>query len=912
MKSWPKAVWQRSSGGTPLAERVSEWRSAEATSLNRDDALRAKPDTLHGLFDEQLRRAPAAVAAVCGDDRLSYRDLDRRARAVTHQLIRAGVRRGALVALCVERSLDLAVGLLGIAKAGAAYVPLDPTYPADRLAFALAETEVQVVLTQRRLLKHLPPSQAHILCCDEIQPLNGNGKKGSVSVTTAGSDLAYVMYTSGSTGQPKGVMIEHEAVVNTIVDVNQRFAVGPTDSVLALSSCTFDLSVYDMFGLWAAGGCVVLPGPAGARDPAHWARLLRRHQVTIWNSVPSSMEMLLAHQSDRPDADLNSLRLVLLSGDWIALTLPDRVRAINPGAQLVSLGGATEASIWSILYPIGPRDPSWRSIPYGRAMLNQSMHVLDEKLTVCPPGTVGHLYIGGVGLARGYWKRPELTTERFIEVPLGDQPPTRLYATGDMGRVLPDGAIEFLGRNDGQVKIRGYRIELGEVESALSHHPSIRQATVLVCERRARKQLVAYYVTYPDATPTSSELRGFLEQTLPEYMVPTRFVMLDQMPLTSNGKIDRQALSSIDQDRPAATHPGSVGESERRLMNIWQEDFGLESIGLDDDFFTLGGDSVLAASIFARIEREFSRGLSFDTLLQRPTIRLLAALLKQSPSTSARDHVVQIQAGDIRPPLFCLPGIGGSTLGFRALAERLDRTQAVYGLAPLGFDDDQAPHDSIAEMAAHAIEEMRLVQPDGPYCLAGYSLGGVVAFEMAQQLRAVGQTTALLALLDSQLWSPPVALSILQKARLHWRNLYRVSQRERLSYLRERWRVLSDRIQRGSLRHVDEDLVTGLDLPPSRYETARVHWHAWRSYKPRVYAGQITLFVAERDPELSSTVDGQDPTLGWARWTSKPVQTYLTCSTHADILRARELQALSTLLGDAHSQVFMHEIEAPA
>ena len=841
-----------------------------------------------------------AVAVICGDRQLTYGQLDERASALARYLVHRGVQHESLVGLYIERSLELAVGLLAILKAGGAYVPLDPLYPSNRLTFMLADASIAIALTQRRLVGSLPPTSAEIINIDEFDDSHSVDCDGRCETEPSGDDLAYVMYTSGSTGEPKGVMIEHAAVVNTILDINRRFNVGPTDRVLATSSFGFDLSVFDMFGLWAAGGSVVIPNPDGARKAAHWAQLVRQNKVTIWNSVPASLEMLLNQQADCAGDSLESLRLVLLSGDWIGLTLPGRMRAVNSRAEVISLGGATEASIWSILYPIDRIDPLWKSIPYGRAMANQSFHVLDEQRHECSPGVVGQLYIGGIGLARGYWDRPALTDERFIDDPFSGQLGARLYATGDLGRWLDDGTIEFLGRTNGQVKIRGYRIELGEVEAAFCRHPAVAQAIVLAREEDlGRKQLLAFFVAIGQPPPTPRELRRFLRESLPEYMVPARFVHLDRLPLTDNQKIDRRALAEMDlmQFGPSTPYAAPMNETQRRLVGIWQKGFESQGVGIDDDFFDLGGDSLLAAGLFSRIEREFDQILSIDVLVDRPTIRLLADLLENPRSADDQSSVITIQQGNGRPPLFCLPGIGGNVLEFRGLAERLSPDQPVFGLRPAGLDDSRSPHDSIVEMAAYAIEQMRTVQQRGPYHLAGFSLGGIVAFEMAIRLREAGESVALLALLDSRLSSPPAYLSTLQKVRLHWQILWHSSRGERWRYLRERGRLLAARIRRGDLRRAKDDLVAGLDLSPASRKVAQVHWQAWCEYQPQVYDGPIALFIAQDDPELS-TAWCDDARLCWNRWTTDKVDVCRVAGKHTEILQSDKVQALATQLSE--------------
>ncbi|MEG4231276.1 amino acid adenylation domain-containing protein [Microcoleus sp. Pol11C3] len=491
---------------------------------------------IHQLFEFQVDRSPEAIAVIFEGKQLTYQELNSQANQLAHYLKTLGVGPEVLVAACVERSLEMVVGLLGILKAGGAYVPLDPHYPVNRLAFMLEHSQTPVLLTQQHLVESLPEHQGRVICLDGNSEILDSFTEENLDSGVTPDNLAYVIYTSGSTGQPKGVAIEHGGAVNTLLDINNRFEVGSSDRVLALSSLSFDLSVYDIFGLLAAGGTVVIPQPSASPDPAHWVDLIAQTQVTIWNSAPALMQMLVdyaaSHNKDLP----SSLRLVLLSGDWIPLTLPAQIKALveselnqplpNPpfskgrgpdraGGVLYSnqsetpavigLGGATEASIWSILYPIETVDPAWKSIPYGRSMTNQQFYVLNEAMEQCQEGEVGELYIGGIGLARCYWRDEEKTNKRFITHPhTGD----RLYCTGDLGRYLPEGNIEFQGRIDHQVKIRGFRIELGEIEAVLGQHPDVQVAVVAAQEDvPGQKRLVAYVVSKVTAerTPFKSE-----------------------------------------------------------------------------------------------------------------------------------------------------------------------------------------------------------------------------------------------------------------------------------------------------------------------------------------------------------------------------------------------------------------------
>jgi amino acid adenylation domain-containing protein len=477
-------TWRSPRPVRPPAAQLSLFAASNRTEKPVETVL------LHALFDRRAVLAPERTAVVSGARALTYAEVDRRSNRLGHSLRGLGVQPNTLVAVAMEKGWEQVVAVLAVLRAGAAYLPVDPGLPVERFRYLVEHGQVAVALTQARWRNRLSwPDGVRVLEVGE----GDDGEAGAPLRPVQGpEDLAYVIFTSGSTGLPKGVMIDHRGATNTILDVNRRFGVGPEDRVLALSALSFDLSVQDVFGTLAAGATLVIPEAWANRDPSHWLELLVRERVTLWNSVPALMEMLVEYASAGAEGLPGSLRLVLLSGDWIPVGLPGRIRALAPGARVVSLGGATEASIWSILYPIAEVDPAWTSIPYGRAMDNQSFHVLDAALEPRPVWVPGDLYIGGVGLAKGYWRDAEKTRSAFVHHPRTGE---RLYRTGDLGRWLPDGTIEFLGREDDQVKIQGYRIELGEIEAALARHPRVQAAVVTAHgPRHGDRRLVAYTV----------------------------------------------------------------------------------------------------------------------------------------------------------------------------------------------------------------------------------------------------------------------------------------------------------------------------------------------------------------------------------------------------------------------------------
>jgi amino acid adenylation domain-containing protein len=578
------------------------------------------PDALlHELFFEQSLLRPNQPAVVSANRVLSYRELSERVSGLARKLKKLGAQANQLVAVVMEKGWEQVVATLAVMRSGAAYLPISAETPKARLRDLLEDSQARVALTQSWHDQKIewPESVARIAV--DLEDAQSTDETPLRRAQTA-DDLAYVIYTSGSTGKPKGVMISHRGAVNTVLDISRRFDAQPADRALALSSLSFDLSVYDIFGALAAGATVVIPEPAATRDPALLSKIIRDERVTIWNSVPSLMEMVVSYEEARGGNLPESLRLVMLSGDWIPATLPGRIGGLSKKAKVVSLGGATEASIWSIVHPVESVDPDARSIPYGRPLTNQSVHVLDESLNPRPIWAPGQLYIGGVGLALGYWRDEEKTRANFIVHP---QTGDRLYKTGDWGRYLPGGAIEFLGREDTQVKIRGYRIELGEIEAALTQHPKVCAATLVAIDAaRGGRRLVAYIVPMAQPAPSPGELRDFLKERLPDYMLPAAFVLVESLPLTSNGKVDRKSLAESSRIRNADQHinRASKTEAEARIERIVAGALELERIEPDQNLFELGADSLDFVTIVSQLEREMGIRPKIVDLYYRPTI----------------------------------------------------------------------------------------------------------------------------------------------------------------------------------------------------------------------------------------------------------------------------------------------------
>lgn len=618
----------------PLAQ-LERRAEVNATAVPMPEEL------VHTLFAVQVAQRPQQAAAIAPNRTLTYEDLYRRSNQIGHRLRKLGAVPNTLVAIVMEKGWEQVVGVLGVLASGAAYLPIAPELPKERLWYLLADGEVQLVLTQSWLRDRLEwPEGIQCLCLDNEELAGENDQP--LEPAQRPDDLAYVIYTSGSTGLPKGVMIAHRSVVNLVVHTNKSFNVNSKDRVLALTALNHDLSVYDIFGLLAAGGTIVIPEASGMRDPAHWVALMQKERVTVWNSVPAMMEMLLEYAADRSKVLLPDLRLAILGGDWLSITLPKRLKALTKGVQVLSIGGPTETTVWNIWYPVETVDSDCKSIPYGKPIANTKYYVFNEALEDCPVWVPGELYCAGIGLAKGYWRNEEKSRANFINHPVtGD----RLYKTGDLGRYLPDGNIEFLGRADFQLKIRGYRIEPGEIEAALVQHLGVQASVVkAVGEQRGKERLVAYVVSHQEQVPTLNELRGFLKEKLPEYMIPSAFIWLDALPLSPNGKIDRQALPDPDTVMPKQekTFVAPRTPLEEVMVGIWAEILGVEQVGIHDNFFfDLGGNSLLATQVMTHVRETLHIEIPLRHFFEAPTVAEQVAVILQ---TSAERFKIEATA----------------------------------------------------------------------------------------------------------------------------------------------------------------------------------------------------------------------------------------------------------------------------
>ncbi|MGW6567504.1 non-ribosomal peptide synthetase [Streptomyces sp. NPDC054975] len=600
---------------------------------------------LHAAFEDRAAASPDALALIGADRTWTYREVNEAANRLAHHLRERGVGPDRRVGICLDRSAELLIAVLGVLKAGGAYVPLDPDYPRQRLATMVAGTSCAVVVSRSGPAASLPSAEegaaagTPVLLLDRDEALLAGFPTHNPGGGATPEDLAYIIHTSGSTGAPKPIALRHRGVMNNIADLNSRFGVGPGDRVLALSSPSFDMSVYEFLGLTTAGGTVVLTEPERAKDPEHWAELLADHRVTVWNSAPALLDMVVDHLESTGAAPLADLRLALLGGDWIPVSLPDRARAAAPALRFVALGGATEASIHSTIYEVTKTDARWTSVPYGRPMANQRTYILDEERRPVPPGVPGELHLAGIGLAREYLGRPEQTAERFFEWSCGEVEGERLYRTGDVARYGPDGLIELLGRADFQVKLHGLRIELGEIEAVLRAHETVREAVVTAHpDGSGDRRLVGYLVPEAGRTVDPAAVAEHAARSLPGFMVPSTVLVLAELPLTPNGKVDRKALPEPPEGvgEPPARYTPPATETERTVAGIFASVLGASRIGADSGFFAVGGNSLQAMRAVTRLNKHFGIRVNVRLLYGGSTVSGIAAVIDERLASTTK------------------------------------------------------------------------------------------------------------------------------------------------------------------------------------------------------------------------------------------------------------------------------------
>ena len=889
-----------------LEQTLVEWNdTANAYSADR---------CIHHLFEAQVERTPDAVALRYNGGHLTYLELNKRANQLAHYLNALGVGKEVLVGLSLDRSPELIIGMLAVLKAGGAYVPLDPTYPLERLAFMVEDAELPILLTKEDLIDRLPSTWAHLVVVDaeweEIAQQDDQNPTNNV----AADNLAYVIYTSGSTGKPKGVLVSHRGIGNLVEVQRAAFGIDSASRVLQFAASSFDASVSEIFVTLMAGATLYLNAPESMLPGQTLRQLLEEQSITSVTLPPS----VLATTRCDGLADLES---IISAGEACA---PAIIEQWGKGRRFINAYGPTENTVCATM---ATGLPPGRSGVIGRPISNVQVYIVDDHFEPVPVGVAGELLIGGIGLARGYLNRPDLTAERFIPNSFSPGNSARLYRTGDRVRYQEDGNLEFLGRVDHQVKVRGFRIELGEIEAVLARCTGVRDNLVTVREAEPGDQrLVAYVIADPDYSLTTGELRSKLKEELPEYMVPSAIVFLDAFPLTPNGKVDRRALPVPDGTRPDLGNEYAAPRNyvEETLASVWCEVLRVKKVGIHDNFFELGGHSLLAAQVISNVDEILNVELSIRSFFDMPTIAELAeSLVNQqlvgnknrwaepvllpetghsSVSPDPMSSLVAIQPAGSKPPFFCVHPSGGNVFSLFELARSLGNDRPFYGLQAKGLTKGGNPHTSIEEMAAFYIEALRLVQPEGPYLLGGWSMGAIVAFEMAQQLEALGQNVSLLALIDSKAplgdnralldqetilgsFALDLALSW-ENPRFLWEQFWQLRANDKLAFVLEQ-------AKEAQLVSASFELANVQRL----VNVFEANVRAMASYKPQNYSGRVKLFIAgERSDE-----EQPDRTKGWNLLAAE-VEVQVIPGNHYTMLRKPHVKVLASLLSAAMDQ----------
>ncbi|MDY7229482.1 non-ribosomal peptide synthetase [Hyalangium rubrum] len=862
---------------------------------------------LHHLVEAHAARTPDTIAVADPDRRLTYAELNRKANQLAHHLRSLGTGPEQIIGIFLERSVEVAVAVLAVLKAGGAYVPLDPSYPADRTALMLSDSRPHVLVTREALRSALPSSLPLLVRVDADADAIGRHPTTNPEGGAAPDHLAYVVYTSGSTGRPKGVMVTHRSLANSYFAWERDYRLPTLRAHLQMASFSFDVFSGDLTRALGSGAALVLCPREWLLEPEKLYALMRREQVDCGEFVPAVVRLLMGYLQDQAQR-LDFMRLVIVGSDTWDMREYHQLRGFcGPDTRLVSSYGLSEATIDSTWFENVTPTPSEQIVPIGRPFANTQMYLLDASMQPVPIGTPGELYVGGVGLARGYWGQPDLTADRFIPNPFDATPGARLYRTGDMARYAADGTIGFIGRNDTQVKIRGHRIELDEIKAKLLEHTAVKAVELLVHDENGNKQIIAYLTLSEPQAATAEELRQGLKKQLPPYMVPAALILMEAFPLTPNGKVDRKALplpKGIQRD-PQEGFVAPRDEVEQRLAAIWEELLSVRPIGVHDNFFDLGGHSLLAVRLTVRIREQLGRTVPLATLFQGPTLEQLAKALQQESSPRPWSPLVTLQAGSGQPPLFCVPGAGGNTLYLRELARRLGPSQPVHGLQARGLDGLAPAHQSVEEMATCYLEALQQVQPRGPYFLLGHSFGSWIAFEMAQQLRKKGEEVAFLGILNTTIpleqpstvegpsfddadWMASVASTA---GRLYGVELAISAEALRPRSPEERRELLTRRL-----------IETGL-LPPGTSSQqvqgfVDVYKAAYQiTYLPReTRPVPITLFQAQERHEEDGIVPSDfldDPSWGWKRYAARPVSIERVPGDHMTMMATPHVEQLA-------------------
>ena len=853
---------------------------------NNTDIVSQKEMLVHDLIDKTAKNFPDKTALIFGDEKIRYKTLNETANQLAHCLIQQEIKTGDIVGVALDRSPEMIIALLAVLKSGAAYIPIDPEYPEDRIAFMLKDSSAKMLMSSHKNKGKFKSDIIEFFVGNDLPGLEGFSKKAP-DIKVSGNDLAYILYTSGTTGKPKGVLIEHHSLINMLLSLTKMPGINEHDILLAVTTVSFDIAAVEMYLPLMTGATIVLADAQAAKDGRELLKIAREQHVSIMQATPATYKMMLAAGWEQP---LNLK--ILCCGEPMTKDLASKLFVL--GTALFNMYGPTETTVYSTGKKIDINDGV---ITIGKPINNTQIYILDENLNSAAPGITGEIFIAGAGVARGYVNLPQLTAEKFLANTFSPDVSKKMYRTGDLGKLLSNGEIQCLGRTDRQIKVRGYRIEPGEIENEIRKHGQFKETLVMACsDKKLNQRLTAFIVPETEMGEEQfsrmiSKLKERLKKELPAYMLPDNFINLNKLPLLLNGKINFTALSeSCPHNKPIPEKTNvSTTETEKLLVSIWSEFLSLENIDVNDNFFELGGHSLIAVEVMMRIEKETGKMLPLSTLFEYPTIKKLASLLQSDKKETLWKSLVPIKPSGSKAPVYIIHGSGLNVLNFSSISLYVDEEQPVYGLQAKGLNGADEPLNNMEEIAADYISQIIEHNPEGPYAIAGYSFGGYVGIEMARQLRSMGKKVKMLAMFDTNAEEQNYNYSFLKKLtvksarqfrKLLWISSSLLKQPKttinyQLGYAKNKTKSVASYIGLSAKEEIQGSLAEFMRI-------SEQHDIAYNNYRIKPFDGVIDVFKAKRRIYFIDDLKF----LGWKKYALKGVRIHDVPGDHKTMLLA--------------------------
>jgi amino acid adenylation domain-containing protein len=853
------------------------------------------------LLEECVAQNEGNTALIYHQKSLTYKELNSRANKIANFLIARGVKTEDLIAVYLESGIELIMGLIAVLKSGAAYVPIDPDYPVDKTSYILDDCGAKTIITTNALKDKLTKlTTADVIAIDDDLLIEGFSEQSPVVLIKPG-DLAYVMYTSGTTGMPNGVMVEHAGVVNNLLWAKKYFNTGPDEIVLQKTTFCFDVSVWEIFWPLISGSTLIIVNKGDYRDLNNLKHTIEHHKVTTIHFVPTMLEIFLTSINI---GDCDSIKRVVCSGEALTPFQANLLKNKIPGSELHNLYGPTEATIHSTYWQVPDTDYEIDKVLIGKPIDDTEILILNEDRQQIQDGGIGEIYIGGRGVARGYLNKSVLTSGRFVIRSIDDDNAGRFFKTGDFGRFTGDGNIEYLGRIDDQVKVNGYRIELESIETMIKNSGVVKHAVALTRKNNLGFIQIVAWVTL-NSGRSIQDIWNYLVTKLPGYMLPTNIREVENIPFTHNGKVDKDLL--LNALYAENLNNGSVmprSELENTVFNIWKALFKRDDIGIYDNFFDIGGNSILAVKMLSQLKKSTDRHISFILLNQYPTIESLAKLLDKPTLPEIPNILISIKPQGSKPPIYLVNGGGLVNDGFFNLSDELDDDQPVYGFQSNGYDSNGNMFERIEEIAAQYIKSILENDPSGPYCIAGYSLGGVIAFEMARQLKASGKEIRLLAMIDGLTRDPELIktkYNLVTILRIIGLNIYLLKNgpNKGFNYTKGVVNAVIRKIAGYFVKRPGKEIRTGDAEKDIDFDIFNLHVSAYRKYTVQPYDGNVLIFRAK---DITFYMD-DFKYLGWKQF-AKKVKSIPISGSHFSLFDNSNIKGFGNKLQDALNEGF--------